>query len=171
MKAQVDCFEDKMPNVFIDEFLDAKNKVTLQNKSIDEYKSIILILEKKNRKLKRTLNRFNSPFYSFLNTFMAYASSIYKMNLSLLRLYFKNSDFNFEKYKPDFVNFEMLYLTLFWTFMWLVKTIYSGNINVYVDFLLDVYSFSIGLSLLYLAKVISGLFVNYRSSKSENVDN
>ena len=65
----------------------------------------------------------------------------------------------------------MLYLTLFWTFMWLVKTIYSGNINIYVDFLLDFYSFSIGLSLLYLAKVISGLFVNYRSSKSENVDN
>tara|TARA_E500000178_G_C17034905_1_gene762819 strand:- start:655 stop:1170 length:516 start_codon:yes stop_codon:yes gene_type:complete len=169
MKAQVDCFEDKMPNIFIDEFLDTKSKIEFQNKSIDRYKSIILILESKNRKLKRTLNRFNSPFYSFLNTFVAYASSIYRMNLSLLRLYFKNSDFNFEKYKPNFVNFEMLYLTLFWTFMWLVKTIYSGNINVYVDFLLDVYSFSIGLSLLYLAKIISGLFVNYRSSEIKNV--
>ena len=52
MKAQVDCFENKMPNIFIDEFLDTKNKVTLQNKSIDEYKSLILILEKKIGNLK-----------------------------------------------------------------------------------------------------------------------
>ena len=146
-------------DIYINRYLEACMEIATLNRKVIDYQNVVADLNKKNKTLKRRLNRFNSSIYSFFNSLIIMASGIYKLNLYLVRTIINKEAIINDVCKPLFNNFQIFFITVSWAVIWIIESIYNGRVMVYLDLLEEVISFSIGLSTFYLFKIFADIFL------------
>tara|TARA_Y100000816_G_C26065082_1_gene559692 strand:+ start:727 stop:1248 length:522 start_codon:yes stop_codon:yes gene_type:complete len=154
-------------DIYINRYLEACMEIASLNRKVIDYQNVVEDLNKKNKNLKRKLNRFNSSLYSFFNSLIKIASVIYRQNLYLVKTIIIRDGITDNVPKPLFNNFQIFFMTVTWAVIWIIGSIYNGRVMVYLDFLEEIVSFSIGLSTIYLLKIFSDILM---SKLNNNVD-